>query len=31
MPTAFAEFENSLEEVIDLDTFPIHLLAGRRQ
>ena len=31
MPTAFAEFENSLEEVIDLDTFPIHLLAGRRR
>ncbi len=31
MPTAFAEFENSLEDVIDLDNFPIHLLANRRR
>ncbi len=31
MPTAFAEYENSLEDIVDLDEFPIHLLANRRR
>tara|TARA_B100000676_G_scaffold270737_1_gene287654 strand:- start:159 stop:344 length:186 start_codon:yes stop_codon:yes gene_type:complete len=31
MPTAFAEHENPLEEIVNLDAFPIHLLASRRR
>jgi hypothetical protein len=31
MPTAFAEFENDLGSVVDLDRFPIHLLADPRR